>query len=242
MSLIHTCQLNDVNPFDYLTELQRHAVDALELPERIEDVKRKHYHGRMSKRTSKKAIKSPKRTDPASWLRKTLAQRTKDELIDSLVTIARDDRAVLRRLAAHFELQMPLKELLAATRQAIADATAFDERDINHNFSYDDEAYRQVQRNMRRLIEIGQLQPAMELSLELMNQGSYQVELSDEGLMADDIEACFRPVLKALRKSDLPATEVIAWCAEMLKRDRVGFLCDQALRTLRQQFETSRSP
>ena len=24
MSLIHTCELNGVNPFDYLTELQRH--------------------------------------------------------------------------------------------------------------------------------------------------------------------------------------------------------------------------
>ncbi len=41
MSLIHTCELNGANPFDYLTELQRHAeelkqqsigVDALELP------------------------------------------------------------------------------------------------------------------------------------------------------------------------------------------------------------------
>ena len=41
MSLIYTCQLNEANPFDYLTELQRHAdagrgqpgaVDALELP------------------------------------------------------------------------------------------------------------------------------------------------------------------------------------------------------------------
>jgi hypothetical protein len=27
MSLIHTCQLNGVNPFDYLTELQTHAAD-----------------------------------------------------------------------------------------------------------------------------------------------------------------------------------------------------------------------
>lgn len=196
----------------------------------------------MPKRTSKKAIKSPRRTDPASWLRKALAQRTKDELIDSLVKIARDDRAVLRRLTAHFELQTPLKELLAATRQAIIDATSFDERDINRNFSYDDEAYEQVQRNLRRLIELGQLQPAMELSLELMDQGSYQVEMSDEGLMTDDIEPCFRVVLKALRKCDLPAVEVIAWCADMLGRDRVGFLCDQELRTLRQQFETSRSP
>ena len=25
MSLIHTCELNDVDPLDYLTELQRHA-------------------------------------------------------------------------------------------------------------------------------------------------------------------------------------------------------------------------
>lgn len=25
MSLIHTCELNSVNPFDYMTELQRHA-------------------------------------------------------------------------------------------------------------------------------------------------------------------------------------------------------------------------
>ena len=25
MSLIYTCQLNQANPFDYLTELQRHA-------------------------------------------------------------------------------------------------------------------------------------------------------------------------------------------------------------------------
>jgi hypothetical protein len=27
MSLIHTCELNGVNPFDYLTELQRHCSD-----------------------------------------------------------------------------------------------------------------------------------------------------------------------------------------------------------------------
>lgn len=33
MSLIHTCRLNDVNPFDYLTELQRHAADLAAQPE-----------------------------------------------------------------------------------------------------------------------------------------------------------------------------------------------------------------
>jgi len=98
----------------------------------------------MSKRTSKKLLKPLRRTDPAPWLRSALAKRTKSELIDVLVTFAREDRAVLRQLVAHFKLQTPPKELLAATRQAIADATDFDERDINHNFSYDDEAYRCV--------------------------------------------------------------------------------------------------
>jgi transposase len=32
MSLIHTCELNDVNPFDYLTELQRHAAELADNP------------------------------------------------------------------------------------------------------------------------------------------------------------------------------------------------------------------
>ena len=196
----------------------------------------------MSKRSSKKAVKPPKTADPGQRLRKALARRTKGELIGVLVELARDDRAVLRRLAARFELQAPPKELLVMTRQAIADATAFDERDANYNFSYDDEAYREVQQNLNRLIELGQLRPAMELSLELMDQGSYQVESSDEGLMTEDIEACFGTVLKALRKCDLPAAEAIAWCAKMLKTDRVGFICDQELHALRRRFEGAPSP
>jgi hypothetical protein len=32
MSLIHTCELNGANPFDYLTELQRHAEELKHRP------------------------------------------------------------------------------------------------------------------------------------------------------------------------------------------------------------------
>jgi hypothetical protein len=32
MSLIHTCELNGVNPFDYLTELQRHRTELAQAP------------------------------------------------------------------------------------------------------------------------------------------------------------------------------------------------------------------
>ena len=60
--------------------------------------------------------------------------------------------------------------------------------------------------------------------------------------MTDDIADCLRVVLKALRQCDLPRDEVIAWNAEMLQRDRVGFICEQDLRELRQHFEASPPP
>jgi uncharacterized Zn finger protein len=158
----------------------------------------------MPKRTSKKAGKAAKTTDSSERLRKAMAKRTKGELIDALVEFAREDRGILRRLDARFELEAPPKELVVATRQAIADATDFDERDINRNFSYDDAAYSEVKRNLSRLMDLGHLRPAMKLSLELMEKGSCQVEMSDEGLMTEDIEECLRVVIQALKQSDLP--------------------------------------
>ena len=146
--------------------------------------------------------------------------------------LAEADRGVLRQLTARFDLATAPDELVAATRQAIADATDFDERDINRNFDYDDEAYGEVKRNLGRLIGSGQLRPAMPLALELMKRGSYQVEMSDEGLMTEDIEDGLKVVLEALRKSDLPAAEVIAWCSAMLENDRVGFIAREPLQSL----------
>ena len=174
--------------------------------------------------------------------------------------LARDDRNVLRRLDARFELEAPSRELVVATRQAIADATDFDERDINRNFDYDYAAYEAVherdinrncdydyaayeavKRNLSRLVGLRQFRLAMELSLELMDQGSCQVEMSDEGLMTDDIEECLKVVIQALRKCDLPTSELIAWCRNTLKKDRVGFICEKELKALRHDLEASRS-
>jgi transposase len=120
---------------------------------------------------------------------------------------------------------------------ALADATDFDERDANRNFDYDCEAYDAVKRNLSRLVGLGQLRLAMELSLELMKRGSQQVEMSDEGLMSDDIEECLEVVIKALKKCGLPPDEVIAWCKAMLKSDRVGFICNEELRSLQNHFQ-----
>ncbi len=150
--------------------------------------------------------------------------------------LAREDRGILRQFTARLAVTMTVEELVAATRQAIAEATDFDEREVNRNFDYDYEAYSEVERNLTRLIESGQLRLAMDLALELMKDGSHQVEMSDEGLMTKDIDDCLTVVIKALAKCDLPAEEVIAWCSAMLDADRVGFIAEKALQSLRNQF------
>lgn len=64
----------------------------------------------MPQRTSKKAGKAAKTADSSERLRKALGKRTKGELIDALVELAREDRGILRRLDARFEVEAPLKE------------------------------------------------------------------------------------------------------------------------------------
>ena len=186
-----------------------------------------------------KAVPSLQRPVPASAsaLRQALTRRKKAELVDVLVELAEADRGILRQLTARFDVAAPPDELVAATRQAIVDATHFDVRQVNRNFAYDYAAYSEVKRNLGRLIGSGQLQQPMTLALELMKRGSYQVEMSDEGLMTGNIEDCLSVVIEALRTCDLPATEVIAWCSTMLENDRVGFIAREPLESLRAHFQ-----
>ena len=192
----------------------------------------------MAKRRAKKAVKKvSKKADPTERMRGTLAERTKDELIDLLMEFAREDHRFLRRLDARFESEVPPEEIVRLTSIAISDATDFDEREINRNFSYDYAAYDEVKRNLGRLVALGELRRAMELSLELMKEGSYQVEMSDEGMMTHEIEECLVVVINAVRKGGLSAAEVKAWCEAMLKSDRMGFICDEELKSLQRQFD-----
>ena len=185
----------------------------------------------------KNEVTSRAQPGPTTALRHALTRQKKAELIDVLVELAQADRGVFRQLTARFDVVPAPDELIAATRQAIADATDFDEHDINRNFDYDDQAYSTVKRNLGRLIGSGQLPLAMSLALELMKRGSYQVEMSDEGLMAEDIEDCLNVVVEALRTCDLPAAEVIAWCSAMLEKDRIGSIAREPLQSLRNHFQ-----
>jgi hypothetical protein len=185
----------------------------------------------------------PARTQPgsATELRRALTKRKKSELVDVLMELAQADRGVLRQLTARFDVATTPDDLVAATRQAIADATVFDERDINRNFDYDYEAYGEVKRNLSRLVASGQLRLAMQLALDLMKRGSYQVEMSDEGLMTEDIEACLSVMIEAVTKCDLPAEDLLAWCAAMLDTDRVGFIARKPLEALRRRVQAAKA-
>jgi hypothetical protein len=186
---------------------------------------------------------APAREQPASSteLRRALSKRKKSELVDVLIELAQADRGMLRQLTARFDVAMTPEELVAATRQAIADATAFDKRDINRNFDYDYEAYGEVRRNLGRLIASGQLRLAMQLALDLMGRGSYQVEMSDEGLMTEDIESGLSVVIEAVAMCDLPSEEALAWCSAMLEADRMGFIARKALEALRDRVEAAKA-
>ena len=176
-------------------------------------------------------------SDQVTRLRKTLAKQKKAELLDALVDMATGDRRVLRKLQARFEDVVSPDQLVQATRQAIVDATKVDMSRLNYNFSYDYGAYRTIQRNLKAMVDSTCFDQAMEQSVELIKIGSYQVEMSDEGLMTEDISACLTIVIEAASKSDLPAQQVIDWCNAMTRADGVGFICDRELASLLEQVK-----
>jgi hypothetical protein len=191
----------------------------------------------MPQRKPKKPATASTPSEIAVALRRALAGRKKAELVDVLLELAQADRGVLRQLSARFDVAATSDQLVAATRQAIADAAHFDMRDANRNFDY--AAYAEVKRNLERLIDAGRLPLAMQLSLELMKLGSYQVEMSDEGMMTEDIEDCLQAVLKALNTHDQPGVEILAWCKAMCEADRVGFIARKPIEALEKRLRTN---
>tara|TARA_R110002111_G_scaffold206545_2_gene270879 strand:+ start:259 stop:828 length:570 start_codon:yes stop_codon:yes gene_type:complete len=159
-----------------------------------------------------------------------LAKRKKGELIDLLVTYSENEVSIRRDLENRLGIEKPVGLMVGDIESAIATATDFDTREINYNFSYDHESYEAVEKGLRRLVELGEFEEVKRLCLELMKQGSYQVECSDEGLMTEEIESCLKPVIQAIRQESSDRAK--RWATAMLAADRVGFICEKPLRKL----------
>jgi hypothetical protein len=185
-----------------------------------------------SERMPKRQALIPEQPGPLTDLRRALTKSKKSELVDILMELAQADRGVLRQLSARFEDATAPEKLITRTLQAIKEATAFDRRDMNRNFAYDHDAYAEVKRNLARLIASGQFSAAMQLALELMKRGSFQVEMSDEGMMTHEIEDCLNVVIESLGKGNVAAQEVNTWCTVMLATDRVDFIAREQIEAL----------
>ena len=184
----------------------------------------------------KKGTKKPRkhaRTDRFPLIEKALRKRTKEKLIEMIMMIAKDQAVVARELESRMDVEKPADLLVADVSSAIDRATDFDDNMINYNFDVDWQAYKDVQNGLSQLVELGHLEDAKSLALKLMKDGSYQVECSDEGLMTDDLSACLRPVIHAVKAAG--GDEATRWVNNMQIADRVGFICDKELAELRDE-------
>jgi hypothetical protein len=126
------------------------------------------------------------------------------------------------------DLDKPIDLLVHDVEAAIGIATKVDERQLNYNFDYDWRAYDAVHRGLSKLIQKNAFGEAKSLVLKLMDKGSYQMECSDEGMMGEEIESCLRVVISAV----VGSPGVGDWALEMLRHDRIGFLCERELTEL----------
>jgi len=188
----------------------------------------------MPKKALKKVPKKKMDAVPSlDYLAAALKKQSKESLVKMLLEIASSDRAMQREMENDLGVQVPDEQIIPQTRQAIADATSFDEADYNTNFNYDSRAYELVAKNFRKLVRTNAWVDVMKLSLELMRDGSVQAAASDEADMASDIEDCLKPVIKAIAKADLPSDAIVDWCDQMKLADKIGCICVRELLSLR---------
>ncbi len=92
----------------------------------------------------KKLTKKPrkrKKVDRFPLIETALRKRAKAELVETIMMLAKQHTNVSRELANELNIEKPADLLKEDVGLAIAHATDFDERMINHNFNVDWQAY-----------------------------------------------------------------------------------------------------
>lgn len=178
-----------------------------------------------------------KALDSAQNMKQSLERFSKDEIIDRLIQVAGEDRLFRRKIEWKFGVFSTVADLMESTRQAISEATRFDEKEWNSNFEWDTDAYWIIKDYLVRLLELGAFEEVMALSLEIMQRGSQQVEASDEGMMIQDIRGCLQVALNGLRTSRISVSSLIRFCDQLSSRDRIGCICDEEIQELKAWLE-----
>lgn len=167
----------------------------------------------------------------ADRLTNVLKRMTKAQLVAVLADVIQRWPDVGHHLMIKVDTQQPARELVDDIRASLNKATYVPKHEINHNFSFDYGAYKRVGKGLKKLIDRGLLSEAMELALEVMRQGSYQVEMSDEGLMSDEVVDCVRVVYDALQGETIDVDTRAKWLKQLAASDSVGFLVEAVKRS-----------
>lgn len=157
----------------------------------------------------------------------TLRKLRKDDLIELLMGLDTYDPAVRWSIEAEIGLQKPVDLVAHDLRHAIEIATKVDERRANDNFGYSWQAYEEVARGFKLLVRQNELESTKQIAIEFMAKASYQVACSDEGLMAEEIEDCLKPVIEAVANAG--GEQAKQWATAMIAADEVGVICDAEL-------------
>ena len=159
-----------------------------------------------------------------------LRKLKKDELIDLLMSLDMYDPSVRWSIETELQVLKPVDLVANDLRHAIDIATRVDERRLNDNFHYSWQAYEEVARGFDMLVKQDAMESAKEISIEFMGKASYQVECSDEGMMVDEVEACLKSVIDAVKAGDAGSAK--SWAMMMLAADSAGFICEAELMSL----------
>lgn len=159
-------------------------------------------------------------------LRKLLEGKSREELVDLLVNLARIHPDIEQSLRESEQLcRGQVAPLLRALRKEIVHLTG-EPAWCNHwNNEGSVPDYSHVQRQFEALFAAGHFDELLELGDLLWREGSEQVEQSDDdGQTATDIGECLEVVVAAVPKSSLPRPQQLLWLIERRLSDEFGLL------------------
>lgn len=161
-----------------------------------------------------------------SKVRKLLEGKTREELVDLLVNLAKIHPDIEQSLRESEQLcRGQVAPLVRALRKEILHLTSEPAWRNHWNNEGSVPDYSHVQRQFEAFFAAGHFDELLELGDLLWREGSEQVEQSDDdGESATDIGECLEVVVAAVPKSSLPRPQQLLWLIQRRLSDEFGLL------------------
>lgn len=161
-----------------------------------------------------------------SKLRKLLEGKSREELVELLVHLARSNPDIEQSLREREQLgRGQVAPLLRALRKEILHLTSEPAWRNHWNNEGSVPDYSHVQRQFEAFFAAGHFDELLELGDLLWREGSTQVEQSDDdGESATDIGECLEVVVAAVPQSSLPRPQQLLWLIQRRLGDEFGLL------------------